>query len=124
MRFLLLLLTFAWPAAAQNIPACTQDRVGAVACMSGKLCSCGYQRGGVMSGRPDGYTWDCGILRPACGEALGLPADSGQVPQPMPQILLPLPQMDPSTMPQRPGNRPPPNAPPPNAPPPNTPWLR
>lgn len=119
MRVLLLLLTLAWPAVAQDIPSCTQDRLGAVACMSGKLCSCGYQRGGVMSGRPDGYTWDCGALRPACGEALAPPADFGGAPQPLPQILLPLPQMDQPGWPQRPGNRPPYNTPPSN-----TPWPR
>jgi hypothetical protein len=90
MRLLLLLLLLASPAAAQTIPACTQDRVGAVACMSGKLCSCGYQRGGVVSGRPDGYLWDCGILRPPCGEALP-PADLPGFIQPPPQLLLQLP---------------------------------
>lgn len=89
MRHLLLFLLFALPAAAQEIPACTQDRAGAVACMAGKLCACGYQRGGAMSGRPDGWRWDCGILRPACGEALP-PAGIPGTMQPMPQLLLPL----------------------------------
>jgi hypothetical protein len=89
MRHLLLLLFFAFPAAAQEIPACTQDRAGAVACMAGKLCACGYQRGGAVSGRPDGWRWDCGILRPACGEALPPPGMPGTM-QPMPQLLLPL----------------------------------
>ncbi|PWS38018.1 hypothetical protein DFH01_01520 [Falsiroseomonas bella] len=110
MLRLLLLLLFAMPAAAQEIPACNQDRVGAVACMSGKLCACGYQRGGSVSGRPDGYRWDCGALRPACGEALA-PAAQGQ-PLPMPQLYLTVP--------------PPGEAPmPPGAPfPPMTPWPR
>lgn len=90
---LLLVLVVARPAAAQEIPACTQDRAGAVACMAGKLCACGYQRGGAVSGRPDGWRWDCGILRPACGEALppaGMPGMMQPLPQFQPQLLLPL----------------------------------
>jgi hypothetical protein len=87
MRWLLLLL--ALPAQAQEIPACNQDRVGVVACMSGKLCSCGYARGGIVSGRPEGYRWDCGVLRPACGEALAPPVPA--MPQVMPQLFMNVP---------------------------------
>jgi hypothetical protein len=82
------------PAAAQEMPACNQDRVGAVACMAGKLCACGYVRGGIVSGRPDGYRWDCGVLRPACGEALP-PAGMPAAPMPMPELNLSLPPMTP-----------------------------
>ncbi|WP_137180488.1 hypothetical protein [Roseomonas sp. AR75] len=82
------------PAAAQEMPACNQDRVGAVACMAGKLCSCGYQRGGIVSGRPDGYRWDCGVLRPACGEGLP-PAAVPAMPMPMPQLNLDVTPMTP-----------------------------
>jgi hypothetical protein len=106
LRLLFLLLT-AIPAAAQEIPDCNQDRVGAVACMSGKLCACGYQRGGIVSGRPDGYRWDCGILRPACGEALAPPAQ-GQ-PLPLPQLYLTVPP--PEEPPVRPGAPSPPMTP-------------
>jgi hypothetical protein len=110
MLRLLLLLLGATPAAAQEIPACNQDRVGAVACMSGKLCACGYQRGGIVSGRPDGYRWDCGVLRPACGEALAPPAQ-GQ-PLPLPELYLTLPPRGEAPVP-------------PGAPwPPRTPWPR
>lgn len=80
----------ALPAAAQEIPACNETRAGAVACLSGKLCSCGFARGGSVAGRPDGYRWDCGALRPACGEALpppGLPV----VPFLTPPLYLQLP---------------------------------
>lgn len=84
------LLLLGVPAAAQDIPACTQDRAGVAACMAGKLCLCGYQRGGIVSGRPDGWRWDCGALRPACGEALP-PAGIPGTLQPMPQLLFPLP---------------------------------
>jgi hypothetical protein len=58
--------------------------------MAGKLCACGYQRGGVVSGRPDGYLWDCGVLRPPCGEALP-PAALPGFPQPLPELLLTVP---------------------------------
>ncbi|WP_270938628.1 hypothetical protein [Falsiroseomonas oryzae] len=104
IRLLLLLPLLALPAAPQEIPACNQDRVGAVACMSGKLCACGYARGGIVSGRPDGYRWDCGVLRPSCGEALqpGLqPALPEGAPWPMPQLYLNL------TPPTRPAEHPP-----------------
>lgn len=90
MRWLLLLL-LAVPARAQDLPGCDQDRVGAVACMSGRLCSCGYARGGIVSGRPDGYRWDCGILRPSCGEALAPPALSPAAPQVLPQLFMNVP---------------------------------
>jgi hypothetical protein len=86
---LLFVLLLGLPTVAQEIPACTQDRAGAVACMAGKLCTCGDQRGGVLSGRPEGWVWDCGILRPACGEALP-PAGTPGTLQPLPQIILPL----------------------------------
>jgi len=98
MRRLLILLPLllAPPAAAQgdDPPACIDSRAGAVACMAGKLCSCGYQRGGVMSGRPDGWRWDCGVLRPACGEALppaGMQSYPSVLPQLQPQLYLDLP---------------------------------
>lgn len=90
MRRALLVLLVSFPPAAQEIPACTQDRAGAAACMAGRLCLCGYQRGGIVSGRPDGWRWDCGTLRPACGEALP-PAGIPGTLQPLPQLLLPLP---------------------------------
>ena len=87
---LLALLVLAMPAVAQEIPACNEARAGAVACLSGKLCSCGFVRGGSVSGRPDGYRWDCGALRPPCGEALPPPGLS-VVPSPMPHLYLQLP---------------------------------
>jgi hypothetical protein len=94
MRHLLpLFLLLALPAAAQEPepPACTDARAGAVACMAGKLCSCGYQRGGVMSGRPEGWRWDCGVLRPACGEALP-PAGMQSYSPGLPPLYLDLPR--------------------------------
>jgi len=85
LPLLLPLLPPAGPGQAQ--PVCDQDRAGAVACMAGRLCACGYQRGGVVSGRPEGYRWDCGVLRPACAEA---PATLPSAPMPPVELLLPL----------------------------------
>ncbi|MBU8543513.1 MULTISPECIES: hypothetical protein [Roseomonadaceae] len=87
LAVLLLLLTAppAWAEAPP--PACTAAREGTVACIAGKLCTCGFVRGGSMTGRPDRFTWDCGILRPACGSGLVPPSATPQ-PMPMPDLLL------------------------------------
>lgn len=81
-----LMFLAAMPAAAQAPPVCDQDRVGATACLAGRLCACSYDRGGVVSGRAEGYRWDCGILRPACAEA---PAALPALPAPPVELLLP-----------------------------------
>jgi hypothetical protein len=84
-------LLIALPAAAQQPPACYAGVAGAVACMSGKLCACEFQRGGSVSGRPDGWRWNCGALRPSCGEALA-PPGLGQSPMlPMPELYMQIP---------------------------------
>lgn len=84
--WLALLTLLASPAFGQAPPPCDQDRQGAVACLAGKLCLCGYMRGGVLSGRPEGYRWDCGVLRPACAEP---PAALPAAPLPPLDLLLP-----------------------------------
>ena len=61
---LLLRLT---PARAEEIPRCTAEIGGAATCMAGRVCECAFKRGGLMTGEPDGWRWDCGILRPSCG---------------------------------------------------------
>ncbi len=87
-RLSLLLLILAQAAMAQEAPpACTQLRDGATACLSGKLCRCGYQRGGMITARPDGWSWDCGVLRPSCGA----PAAEPLPPAPMPQLYMEIP---------------------------------
>jgi hypothetical protein len=93
MWLVLLLLLLPIDAAAQPIPSCTALEEGAVACLSGKLCRCRFEPGGSMTQRPSGHRWDCGALRPACGEALNPPATlaPGQ-PLPFdPLLLLPPP---------------------------------
>ncbi len=67
-------------------PACTTERAGIVACIAGKLCSCGYDRGGSVTGMPAGYRWDCGIKRPSCGGA-EVPATLDEYPYPLPPGL-------------------------------------
>lgn len=100
-RFLLAFLIFALPAAAQSPPVCSPAREGQVACMAGKLCECRFERGGQMTGRPDRFAWDCGVMRPMCppdptiAPAPGMPPIGGVViepqwrgqapPQPYPQ---------------------------------------
>lgn len=66
LAFLLLLLGM--PAAAQ-VPVCSAPREGMTACFDGRLCVCRFERGGTLTGRPDGYRWDCGALRPDCPPA-------------------------------------------------------
>lgn len=65
---LLALLCIAAGAAAraQEPPLCEADRAGIVACIAGRLCACGFERGGAMTGLEDSFRWDCGILRPSC----------------------------------------------------------
>jgi hypothetical protein len=75
MKRALLFLLASLPAAAQEPPACTPARAGAVACMAGTLCECRFERGGSITGTVDGHRWNCGILRPACGEAVNPPAN-------------------------------------------------
>jgi len=62
----LLLLMPALPAMAQAPPACTAEVEGQAACMAGKLCECRFERGGQLTGRPDRFVWDCGVMRPMC----------------------------------------------------------
>lgn len=45
---------------------CGPAREGQVACMSGRLCACRFERGGQLTGRGDHFAWDCGPLRPSC----------------------------------------------------------
>mgnify|MGYP000614964591 CR=1 FL=1 len=54
-------------ASAAEPPACAAPAVGLVACIAGRLCSCRFERASPATGLPDGFRWDCGILRPACG---------------------------------------------------------
>jgi hypothetical protein len=61
-------------AGAQPPPACDAASLGMATCLAGKMCACTYERGGVATGVPAGYRWDCGILRPGCGSSFEQPA--------------------------------------------------
>lgn len=50
-------------------PACTAQREGQLSCQVSVLCECKFYRASAMTGRPAGLRWDCGPLRPRCGEA-------------------------------------------------------
>jgi hypothetical protein len=68
---------FAFPAHGDQ-PRCTLDAVGLVSCIAGRLCSCGFVRGSPATDLPDGYRWDCGLLRPSCGPPLPATVDPWQ----------------------------------------------
>ncbi len=74
-------LSWAWPAAAQA-PACDAQAAGTVACVAGRLCACGFGRGSPATGLPDGFRWDCGVLRPRCGEPVPATIDPYRGPLP------------------------------------------
>lgn len=85
---LLLLAAPAVPARAEP-PACTATRQGMAACFGEKLCSCRWAPGGSLTGRPAGYHWDCGALRPACGTAPAGPPATETSPLALPPFLPP-----------------------------------
>jgi hypothetical protein len=87
MLRLLALLLLAVPASANEVPPCDARRAGAVACLSGRACECRYERGGSITGQSTSYRWNCGILRPSCGEA----PQPVPLPLPLPDLLLQLP---------------------------------
>jgi hypothetical protein len=72
------------PAGAGDMPVCAGQSLGATSCFSGKLCECIYDRGGSVTGIPEGFRWDCGILRPKCGEAADAPANPNEFDGPYP----------------------------------------
>ena len=83
----LALLLFAGPARAQ--PVCDAARLGTVSCQAGRVCECRHERGGSLTGRAEGFRWDCGILRPACPPTqLQPPMSSWPQGMPMPQLWL------------------------------------
>ena len=59
----------AFPHGAPPMPVCNAPRDGVAACLAGRQCLCGHERGGSVTGRTDGWRWDCGTLRPACDAA-------------------------------------------------------
>ncbi|MGZ8409575.1 MAG: hypothetical protein ACXWVS_06575 [Hyphomicrobium sp.] len=75
------------PAAAQPPLVCAAGTLGTTACLGSKLCACTYDRGGIASGIPAGYRWDCGILRPGCGSSVQPPATLNPYEGPYPQAL-------------------------------------
>jgi hypothetical protein len=64
--------------ARAQTPSCTVEDAGQVACIAGRLCSCGFARGSPATGLPDGFRWDCGILRPSCGPPVPATLDPWQ----------------------------------------------
>ncbi|MBX9702251.1 MAG: hypothetical protein K2X74_22635 [Acetobacteraceae bacterium] len=81
---LLALLTPVAAPAQQPVPMCLAEREGMTACFADKLCLCRYEPGGSLTGRPPGFRWDCGALRPGCGV---VPPDAGPA-APLPPVFL------------------------------------
>lgn len=84
IAFLALTGGMAFPARAGDMPVCGGPNLGAASCFSGKLCECIHDRGGSVTGTPEGFRWDCGILRPKCGEAADAPANPDEFSGPYP----------------------------------------
>ena len=84
ISFLTLTGDMAFPARADDMPVCSGQNLGAASCFSGKLCECIHDRGGSVTGTPEGFRWDCGILRPKCGEAADAPANPDEFSGPYP----------------------------------------
>ncbi|MEK0082223.1 hypothetical protein [Benzoatithermus flavus] len=70
------------PPALAQAPVCSLETMDSVACIAGRLCTCIFARGSPATGLPDGFRWDCGILRPACGEPLPATIDAYRGPLP------------------------------------------
>ncbi|MGF1641302.1 MAG: hypothetical protein ACFCUO_10175 [Rhodospirillales bacterium] len=71
-------------AIADDRTLCRAEVLGAAACLSGRLCECVYDRGGTVTGTPAGFRWDCGVLRPGCGDAATVPATENPFQGPYP----------------------------------------
>ncbi|WP_159717355.1 hypothetical protein [Geminicoccus flavidas] len=68
---ILLLLLAAQPGTAEPPPGCTPKIAGALHCMAGQACRCGFARGGLMTSEPSGWRWDCGVLQGGCPRPSG-----------------------------------------------------
>ena len=53
-------------AQAQDGPMCNQQVMGQVSCMANRMCECIYDRGGSVTGVPEGFRWNCSINRASC----------------------------------------------------------
>ncbi len=93
MWLLLPLALLLVPAPARAQPVCDAARLGTLACQAGRMCECRHERGGSLTGRMEGFRWDCGILRPNCPPfqlqaPLSPPMSSWPPGLPMPQLWL------------------------------------
>jgi hypothetical protein len=72
---------------ADGSGTCDRTSLGQTSCMSSTLCECIYDRGGSITGTPPGYRWDCGNLRPTCGESANPPATMNEYKGPYPLAI-------------------------------------
>ncbi|MEZ5670605.1 MAG: hypothetical protein R3F55_24855 [Alphaproteobacteria bacterium] len=82
----LMLLPLAVPphAHAQTFQ-CTEATAGQLSCQAGVACECRFAQASAMDGTPAGWRWDCGILRPHCGEPV--PATIEDYSDALPDVL-------------------------------------
>ena len=64
---------------------CDAQVLGRVACLADRLCVCQFTPGSYASRLPDGFRWDCGIMRPYCGGPV--PASLNPWPSQLPDAL-------------------------------------
>ena len=86
---LLALLAFtATPAAAnEEFPACSQQTEGITHCSGNRNCVCSFMPENKGRGLPARFAWDCGILRPSCGEELDPGSTTYEGPMPSEVIV-------------------------------------
>jgi hypothetical protein len=87
------------PINSTPVPTCNAGQEGVTACLAGRQCVCYFERGGTMTGRRDGYRWNCGLLLPSCVEA---PVETAQPSRPIP-ILPPAITLEPGGVEVAPG---------------------
>ncbi len=101
MRHLWLAVLF--PVAAARAeplpPACNPARDGVQLCMNQQICSCAYDRGGLLTGRQPGWHWSCDILQQCEADA---PPDLGPPPSIAPGQLNIMPNLNLPTNPATP----------------------
>ncbi|MSP48730.1 MAG: peptidoglycan-binding protein [Alphaproteobacteria bacterium] len=60
-----LLVFLATPVSAQDLPGCSPNNANERVCRSGNICVC-RMTGGLLSGIPQAFRWDCGIQNGGC----------------------------------------------------------
>ena len=73
----------AW--AQAEVQVCSAATAGELSVQADVQCECRFFQASAMAGTPEGYRWDCGILRPRLNYAV--PVDLNPYPYPLPEGL-------------------------------------